>query len=231
MRAQHGHEQTALRQRAMAQYLRKGYVPANIAGALGETISDGLWVKFNPNHDAQGRFTSGPAGGGDAPASADGRPRGHPVAPSARRLTVAQISPIISANNRSGQSDELIMAIAYRETRFDPLAKSTHPRSTAIGLMQVTQVALDDYNKNFLPLRTYEQLTEPATNVSVGSAYLGLVINKYHKGNVKAGLYAYGPGSHRYVDQIFMAEQALKMDRQRLHPLGARVVLETSIGK
>lgn len=50
-----------LRRIAYNHYLRTGRVPLEIKSALGEDISGGYWVKFNPYHDPDnGRFTFAP---------------------------------------------------------------------------------------------------------------------------------------------------------------------------
>ncbi len=73
-----------LRRIAYNHYLRTGRVPIEIKSALGEDISGGYWVKFNPYHDPDnGRFTFAPGHPGAIgnPVVSDQRNAAKPHAP------------------------------------------------------------------------------------------------------------------------------------------------------
>ena len=74
-----------LRRIAYNHYLRTGRVPLEIKSALGEDISGGYWIKFNPYHDPDnGRFTFAP-----------GHPNaiGNPVVSGRRNATKPKTEP------------------------------------------------------------------------------------------------------------------------------------------
>jgi len=83
---------------------------------------------------------------------------------------------------RYGLDVSLLSAIIKVESNFDARAVSV---TDALGLMQVKldQAVVDVYRSMYgrydLPRR--EQLFEPQMNISIGSAYLYLVANKYFK--------------------------------------------------
>ena len=76
----------------------------------------------------------------------------------------------------------LIAAIIKVESNFDKNAVSA---TNALGLMQVKldQAVSDVYKNNFgrKDLPSKEQLFEPQFNISIGTAYLSLMSNKYFK--------------------------------------------------
>lgn len=82
----------------------------------------------------------------------------------------------------NGVKESILAAIIKVESNFDKFAVSN---TDALGLMQVkldqavSDVYKSNYNRADLPNR--EQLFEPQINISIGSAYLALVSNKYFK--------------------------------------------------
>lgn len=85
-------------------------------------------------------------------------------------LTFEEIKTLAAANNLSGQSNEMIICMCWKESNFDPKAQSSI--STARGLMQVTKGAAKDTGYN------YDLLFDPATNIQAGSKYLKLAIQR-----------------------------------------------------
>ena len=107
--------------------------------------SEGFWSVGGPNPASLGNPSgSGAPGGGGSGAAGSGI-----------RLSYSQIAALVSAYNLSGQSNEMIICIACRETRFKAGVKSS--TTTASGLMGVTKRALKD---------TYPKMTQQEIEVS-----------------------------------------------------------------
>jgi len=116
------------------------------------------------------------------------------------RLSFDQIANLVAKNNSSGQSDELIICMAYKESSFDPDA-SRPGNQSARGLLGVTDAAATDAGFD------YEDLGDPATNIDAGSTYLGMRIHRNH-GNVLNGLIGYGTG-RPYANSLLKCEKCL----------------------
>ncbi len=121
-----------------------------------------------------------------------------------RYLSYNQVKGLVTENNLSGQSDEMIIAMAYKESTFNPDAESS--TSSAIGLLGVTKGAAEDAGYD------YSTLSDPATNIQAGSSYLKLRI-AWTNGDVSRGLAGYGTGSS-YASSILQAENALQVNPQ-----------------
>lgn len=74
--------------------------------------------------------------------------------------------------SRNGLRASLVMAVIDKESGFRPTERGA---AGEVGLMQIRQVALDDYNKRNSPKHTLSDLFEPSTNVKVGTWYLGWI--------------------------------------------------------
>lgn len=81
------------------------------------------------------------------------------------------------ASLKHGVDRELILAVIWRESKFDPLAKGAAGER---GLMQIMPAAADDYVK-FQKMNSfnYDDLFDPEINVSTGSWYLGRAIKRW----------------------------------------------------
>lgn len=144
-----------------------------------------------------------------------------------QRLSYDDVKKLVHDNNESGQSDELITAMTWKESRFDPSAKSSDPNSTATGLMQVTKTADKDLVRLKGSAYSWDKVTDPknpAMNIRAGSLYLGLRI-QWSGGDVTKGLDGYGTGKG-YATDILKAEADLK-----LGPKNPQQVLINDIGK
>ena len=120
-------------------------------------------------------------------------------------LSYPQMAAMAAENNRSGQSDELIICMAFKESTFDPDAMQTGGQ-TARGLLGVTLGAAADVGTD------YEDLSDPATNIATGSEYLNIRIRRRH-GNVSLGLAGYGTG-RRYARSLLLCEKCLEQHPQ-----------------
>lgn len=71
----------------------------------------------------------------------------------------------------------LVKAVVWKESRFDP---SVRGRAGEIGLMQVTEVAAQEWADALKLTRyTHEHILDPATNLHAGSFYLSKVLQRY----------------------------------------------------
>ncbi|MBI4685852.1 MAG: transglycosylase SLT domain-containing protein [Nitrospirae bacterium] len=118
-------------------------------------------------------------------------------------LAYAEIVKIVTANNLSGQSNEIIICIAFMESSFNPIAMNPRDKSTAWSLMGLTVAATKDVNVD------YFTLDNPVTSIKAGSQYLKKQIKDYHYGNVVEGLSNYGEGP-AYAAKILECEKCLK---------------------
>ena len=123
-------------------------------------------------------------------------------------LSYDQIAKLVSANNKSGQSNELIVCMAYEESSFDPAAVQVPP-NTARGLLGVTKGAAQDLGIN------YSTLADSGINIYAGTRYLYRRINwrpPFGAGSdVRQGLAAYGEGLP-YADSLLKCEACLKTE-------------------
>lgn len=115
-------------------------------------------------------------------------------------LSYGQMQGLVADNNMSQQSDALVIAVAWKESSFNPSSHATG--SSAQGLMMVTRGAAREAGYR------YTDLLDPATNIRAGSTYLQMRIDWAH-GDVKAGLNGYGTGPG-YADNVLQAEHALQ---------------------
>ena len=70
-----------------------------------------------------------------------------------------------------------VRALVERESDGRPSVRS----GSAVGLMQIVPVVLDDYNKRHGTTYQSEQLVDPATNVAMGCWLLRLIVENYRK--------------------------------------------------
>jgi soluble lytic murein transglycosylase-like protein len=115
-------------------------------------------------------------------------------------LTYNEMVSLVGSNNYSGQSNELIICVAWKESSFNYLL--TNPASSARGLLQMTKGAAEDAGYD------HDYMFEPSLNIQAGSAYLALRI-KWAKGDVGKGLDGFGTGSG-YSTNILKCESCLK---------------------
>ncbi|MFV0517335.1 MAG: lytic transglycosylase domain-containing protein [Aminipila sp.] len=83
--------------------------------------------------------------------------------------------------------EKLLMAIAQKESTFNPSARS---RGGAIGLMQIMPATAANFGV------TAQQLLDPRTNITVGASMIGTGLTNYG-GDKTRTLSAYNQGSHR----------------------------------
>jgi hypothetical protein len=125
------------------------------------------------------------------------------------RLTYLEVADLVARENLSGQSNELIICLIWKESRFDPDAQRTD--STARGLTQMTKPAVKQVQRqwNGFNSTNYENLYNPSDSISIGTAYLNSRI-RGAKGDVAKGLKGFGTGKDRYPNSLFNCEKCLK---------------------
>jgi hypothetical protein len=153
--------------------------PMTIDGPI--TMPSQLVVTSTPSALAS---ASGPI---TLPSQLDARPTAHPneqagpvaQTPSAAFATssrVRRFDPVF-ARYRGSLPIEYVRALVERESNGQPSVRT----GSAIGLMQIVPVVLDDYNKRHGTAYRSEHLTDPATNVAIGCELLRLIVESYRK--------------------------------------------------
>ena len=129
----------------------------------------------------------GPSGPITRPSQLDPRPIANPIeqsgpitlTPSAVFATSSRVrgfDPVFE-RYRGSLPIEYVRALVERESNGQPSVRA----GSAIGLMQIVPVVLDDYNKRHGTTYRSEHLTHPATNVAIGCELLRLIIDSYGK--------------------------------------------------
>ena len=102
---------------------------------------------------------------------------------------------------KEGLPFSILKAVVRRESNFNPKAwnderKKGDASDDAIGLMQIRQGALTDYNNAHGTSSDMDDLIYPAINLKVGSWYLGRLIKKH---GINAGVEMYNVGESGYL--------------------------------
>jgi RHS repeat-associated protein len=120
------------------------------------------------------------------------------------RFNVGEMRGMISRNNFSGYSDNLVLCVAWNESNFDPFRVSgTGPR----GLMMVGRDAVTDLRRRGLPYDQNSVDVDPEQNIGAGTAYLGMMRRRW-RGQTQA-LQHYGSGRSYPTRAILSCEKCL----------------------
>lgn len=110
------------------------------------------------------------------------------------RFPVAQQAEFEKVAEKYQVDSWLLMAIARRESAFNPHARS---HAGALGLMQLMPgTARDMARKAGLNLKNTEAVLDPAINIELGSRYMASLLERYGDNRILA-LAAYNAGPHR----------------------------------
>lgn len=110
------------------------------------------------------------------------------------RFPVAQQAEFEKVAEKYQVDSWLLMAIARRESAFNPHARS---HAGALGLMQLMPgTARDMARKAGLNLENTEAVLDPAINIELGSRYMASLLERYGDNRILA-LAAYNAGPHR----------------------------------
>ncbi len=110
------------------------------------------------------------------PASTSGTPMTAPSIQYATSSRVRRFDPVFE-RYRSSIPIEYVRALVERESNGLPSVRG----GSAIGLMQIVPVVLDDYNKRHGTAYRTEHLADPAINVAIGCELLRIIIESYRK--------------------------------------------------
>jgi len=139
----------------------------------------------------------------------------------------ATIEQWVAANNKSqNHSNELVIALIWKESGFDDATKN--PKSTATGLTQMTIPAVDDVNRN-TPHGVhfaFADMLDGPQNIQCGTYYLDMT---YHRAgdDITSGLNRFGTGAG-YATNILAAEKCLlaaKGSNKVINPAAAKACL------
>lgn len=111
---------------------------------------------------------------------------------------IDHVQAIASSAERHRINPYLVAAVINEESGFDPGIVS---RAGAVGLMQVMPSTADDLRmRGFVDADVVAQgdLTDPVVNIEYGTAYLRLLVDRYHE--VEPALAAYNAGL-RHADR------------------------------
>lgn len=134
--------------------------------------------------------------------------------PQVARLTFAQVRSKVIANNKSPFTTELVIAICWAESSFDPSATATG--SSSKGLMMMNKGAVDTVNHNTPASIHFEpdDMLDADKAIACGTWYLKILYTKPDwncMGNKKETLRVFrGVNDYTYVNKIIKAEECLK---------------------
>lgn len=122
------------------------------------------------------------------------------------KLTYDEVTKLVAVNNQSGQDDTAVIAVIYKESRFDPAVAAA--TSSATGLMQMTKGAVTEVDRVRKTTYLHSAMTLPTTNIMVRSICLSIRIGRAG-GDLANGLDGFGTGPG-YSASILRAAGRLK---------------------
>jgi soluble lytic murein transglycosylase-like protein len=96
---------------------------------------------------------------------------------------------VLAASKKHGVSPSLIHAVIFKESGYNPSARS---HRQAMGLMQITPET-----GRFLGVRQRQALLDPDTNIEAGTAYLKYLMNQHDSMDEVLAAYNAGSGNVR----------------------------------
>jgi soluble lytic murein transglycosylase len=104
---------------------------------------------------------------------------------------------ILEAAHRYDLEPELILAVIFTESSFDPAAES---EVGALGLMQLMPATATQVAKELeMEWKGRQLLTDPETNILMGSFYLRKLLHRFDDLNVALAAYNVGPNRLRTI--------------------------------
>jgi hypothetical protein len=125
-----------------------------------------------------------------------------------RNLTADEVISLLTANNHSSCSTELLVCLIWKESSFNPEAKNSG--STATGLMAITKAAVRDVNSHNSPDIVFEHsdMTDAAKNIDCGTRYLSILIDRWG-GDLVTALEHFGTGAG-YATALMKCEHCIQ---------------------
>ncbi len=113
------------------------------------------------------------------------------------RAEIRELARIIAEESARHRLDpQLVLAVMYVESRFDPFAVSP---AGALGLMQIMPATGKELAARLgIAWNGPLSLFDPATNVRVGTAYVRQLADRYGRMQTALAAYNWGPG---YIDR------------------------------
>lgn len=100
------------------------------------------------------------------------------------------LEPLARAAADFDVDTELVLALAWHESRWDP---GTVSHANAVGVMQVMPGTADSVVADVDEIEGPVDLTDPADNAAIGTAYIGGLLDRYD-GDRRRALQAYNQG-------------------------------------
>lgn len=100
------------------------------------------------------------------------------------------LEPLAQAAADFDVDTELVLALAWHESRWDP---DTVSHANAVGVMQVMPGTADSVVADTDEIEGPVDLTDPADNAAIGTAYIGGLLDRYD-GDRRRALQAYNQG-------------------------------------
>lgn len=100
------------------------------------------------------------------------------------------LEPLARAAADFDVDTELVLALAWHESRWDP---DTVSHANAVGVMQVMPGTADSVVADTDEIEGPVDLTDPADNAAIGTAYIGGLLDRYD-GDRRRALQAYNQG-------------------------------------
>lgn len=142
-------------------------------------------------------------------APAEQAPQAEPMAGGdGAKLTAAQVTALITSNNKSSASTEVLLCLVWKESGFVPTVKNS--TSSATGLMQMTKGAVKQVNESTPKGVHFEhsEMTDAAKNIECGTYYVKIRMD-WAGGDLKKGLEGFGTGAG-YADKILTCESCVQ---------------------
>jgi hypothetical protein len=142
-------------------------------------------------------------------APAEQSPQAEPMAGGGgSKLTAAQVTALITSNNKSSASTEVLLCLIWKESGFVPTVKNS--TSSATGLMQMTKGAVKQVNESTPKGVHFEhsEMTDAAKNIECGTYYVKIRMD-WAGGDLKKGLEGFGTGAG-YADKILTCESCVQ---------------------
>ncbi len=126
------------------------------------------------------------------------------------KLTADQVTSLITSNNKSTVSKEALLCLIWKESGFNPEAKSS--KSSATGLMAMTKGAVAQVNDSTPKGVHFEHsdMTNASKNIECGTYYIQIRID-WADGDLKKGMEGFGTGSG-YADNILKCGDCITAD-------------------
>lgn len=182
---------------------------ASIVDRFANAISE--LFKIGKDKGKKGSAASSPASSPSGPGPGGPSPGG-PFTPNATQLNSGQYKDLINqASQISGVPSSQIAAMAKIESSFDP---NNISKSGALGLMQLMPGTYENlYRKYGKQYNLTDNITDPKTNLFLGSLYFRDILSGPAQGNLETAVKMYNAGPNGILDSTQPVEHWRKFQR------------------